>query len=307
MPDRKKQVEGYFDDIVKDYARLYDSGGDADLSRYPGGPVRLQKAIALLQRFKPAGVVLDVGCGTGHTALAAAKLGYRVIGLDLSSQMVEQSTQLLAREGFGERSSFKTADVENMPIDNGSVDGVLALGLIEYLTDDARFVAEVRRVLRPGGVAVIAFRNRLFNLFSMNAYTKQEIDAGEQGRLLQEFNDEVQASAGAGKVDYAPFAAELARRAPELSRQKSSGNQVKLKPLPIHLRQHTPREARDAFAQSGFKCLATDYFHFHPFPPAFESSGPALFNTLGLAMETLGATPIGALMASAFLCVFQAP
>jgi len=81
----------------------------------------------------------------------------------------------------------------------------------------------------------------------------------------------------------------------------------KLKPLPIHLRQHTPREARDAFAKSGFTCVATDYFHFHPFPPAFESAGPVLFNTLGLAMESLGATPVGALMASAFLCVFQAP
>ena len=46
------------------------------------------------------------------------------------------------------------------------------------------------------------------------------------------------------------------------------------------------------------------YFHFHPFAPAFERGHPRLFNRLGVAMERLCETPIGALQASAFVAAF---
>ena len=301
MDDRKKKVEGYFDDIVKDYARLYDAG--ESLTTYPGGPMRLQKAIALLRQYMPTGALLDVGCGTGHTLLAAARCGYRVIGIDLSTQMVERSAALLKQNGFADRSTFKTGDVEHMPIETASVDAVLALGLIEYLPDDTQFISEIRRVLRPGGIAVIAFRNRLFNLFSSNSYTQQEADAREFSKLLQELRDEF--DRGASQTRFDAFVQELSQRAPHFAARSAPSESLKLKPLPIHLRQHTPKQARDAFARAYLKPIATEYFHFHPFPPAFEPAGPTLFNSLGLAMESLGSTPIGALMASAFLCVFQ--
>src|SRR5205823_12103559 len=162
---------------------------------------------------------------------------------------------------------------------------------------------EIRRILRPGGIAVIAFRNRLFNLFSSNAYTQQEADWREFPQLLQELRDEF--DRGASQTQFDSFATALAQRAPQFAANTAPSESLKLKPLPIHLRQHTPRQAREAFERANLKCLATEYFHFHPFPPAFEPAGPTLFNSLGLAMESLGSSPIGALMASAFLCVFQ--
>jgi ubiquinone/menaquinone biosynthesis C-methylase UbiE len=302
MDQHKRQIEGYFDEIVRDYARLYDDAG-GDPVRYPAGPVRLAKAVAMLRRHKPAGTVLDIGCGTGHTVLAMVQQGYEAIGIDLSLQMVEQSRSLIATRAAGSKARFEVGDVERMPLDDACADAVVALGLIEYLDDDRKLIGEIRRVLRPGGVAVIAYRNRLFNLFSLNDYTRREIEAGETGWLLDEYRHEL---AQAPPAQYGALIEGVSAQVSALKgRPKSAPPAVALKALPVSLRQHTPRQARDAFAAQGFACRETRYFHFHPFPPAFESHDPVAFNRLGLAMESMDTPAVGALMASAFLCVFQ--
>ncbi|MBI4385396.1 class I SAM-dependent methyltransferase [Candidatus Parcubacteria bacterium] len=110
-----------------------------------------------LARYVPGrdAEILDVGCGTGEAILFAARLGYhRVRGLDNAEVAVSfcRKQGLLAVErGDAARLSYAAA----------SFDAVLCLDVLEHVQDDAAVIAEIWRVLRPGGcvfITVPAFR-----------------------------------------------------------------------------------------------------------------------------------------------------
>ena len=102
--------------------------------------------------------VLDVACGTGLVAFAAAEaVGAQgqVLGVDLSGQMVDAARRR-AEERRLSNVGFQRMDAETLALPDASVDVALcALGLM-YLPDPERAVAEMRRVLRPGGRLVAA-------------------------------------------------------------------------------------------------------------------------------------------------------
>ena len=102
--------------------------------------------------------VLDVACGTGLVAFAAAEAvgpQGQVLGVDLSGQMVDAARRR-AEERRLSNVGFQRMDAETLALPDASVDVALcALGLM-YLPDPERAVAEMRRVLRPGGRLVAA-------------------------------------------------------------------------------------------------------------------------------------------------------
>jgi SAM-dependent methyltransferase len=97
--------------------------------------------------------VLDAGCGPGHLAGALAGRGARVIGCDASPRMVE-----LTRAALGPGADVRVHDL-GTPLawlGDGAVDAaVLALAL-HYVDDRVALLAELRRVLRPGGALVVS-------------------------------------------------------------------------------------------------------------------------------------------------------
>lgn len=91
--------------------------------------------------------VLDAGCGSGPLAAALQGRGARVTGLDASAAMVE-----LARRRLGADADLHVADLrEPLPFDDGTFDLVVASLVLHYLEDWAGPLAQMRRVLRPGG------------------------------------------------------------------------------------------------------------------------------------------------------------
>ena len=93
--------------------------------------------------------VLDVGCGTGATAERLAALpGVRLVAVDLSPRFVEMT----AERGIDARH----ADIQQLPFDDDSFDVVHAGWMLYHVPDLDRGLAEVRRVLRPGGTLVAA-------------------------------------------------------------------------------------------------------------------------------------------------------
>jgi len=99
--------------------------------------------------------VLDVACGTGLVALAAAQGGASVLGVDLSGAMVEAATARAHQRGLG-HASFARMDAENLALPDAAFDVVLCgLGLM-YMPEPARALREMRRVLRPGGRLALA-------------------------------------------------------------------------------------------------------------------------------------------------------
>jgi SAM-dependent methyltransferase len=109
----------------------------------------------LLQRLlSAAGItasqrVVDLGCGTGFNLRALAEQGLRVVGLDLR---IEGLKQLRAHH---EPCDVVQADATRLPFAAGSFDTALLLDVAEHV-DDETLLAEVARILRPGGVAIVS-------------------------------------------------------------------------------------------------------------------------------------------------------
>jgi ubiquinone/menaquinone biosynthesis C-methylase UbiE len=91
--------------------------------------------------------VLDLACGPGHVAAAAAERGASPVGLDFSSEMIA-----LAQAGHP-CIRFEEGDAEALPFADASFDAVVANFGLHHVPDPVRALCEARRVLRPGGSA----------------------------------------------------------------------------------------------------------------------------------------------------------
>src|SRR5262245_1779595 len=106
-----------------------------------------QTADELAALVAPPGPVADLGCGPGAHALALARRGYEVVGLDTSPRMVEVAR---ARADQDEVSAaFQVADVgAPLPFADDALGGVLAILVVQHLADPSAFIAEIARCLR---------------------------------------------------------------------------------------------------------------------------------------------------------------
>jgi SAM-dependent methyltransferase len=102
----------------------------------------------------PPGPVADLGCGPGAHALALARRGYDVTGVDGSPRMVQAARTRAAREEAD--ATFDVHDVRvPLRFADASLGGVLAILVLQHLPHPAVFIAEIRRCLRPGGHLLI--------------------------------------------------------------------------------------------------------------------------------------------------------
>jgi SAM-dependent methyltransferase len=118
----------------------------------------------------PPGPVADLGCGPGAHALALARRGYTVVGLDGSPRMVEIARTRAARDKADVR--FEVHDVSApFGFADASLAGALAILVVQHLPHPAAFIAEIRRCLRPGGHLLITAPARdSASLRSQNLY-----------------------------------------------------------------------------------------------------------------------------------------
>lgn len=105
----------------------------------------------LLERYGPSRRplrILDAGCGTGATMQALQSLG-EVWGCDLSEDALAMCRERGAQH-------LRCCDVTDLQFEDESFDAVVTADVLEHVPDDARAMAEMARVLRPGGVLVAA-------------------------------------------------------------------------------------------------------------------------------------------------------
>jgi len=119
-------------------------------SSHPGGfPATLQNLRSL--QVKAEDLVLDAGCGTGLTACHLAKMaGCKIIGIDLSPEMVEKARQRAEKEGVSSLVEFRVADVFKLPFDDNYFDVVMGESITVFL-DKVQVYREFYRVLKPEG------------------------------------------------------------------------------------------------------------------------------------------------------------
>jgi SAM-dependent methyltransferase len=93
--------------------------------------------------------VLDVACGNGNAALAAARRFCQVTGIDYVPALLERARQRATAEGL--EATFQEADAEALPFPDDAFDAVLSTCGAMFAPDQERTAAELLRVCRPGG------------------------------------------------------------------------------------------------------------------------------------------------------------
>lgn len=101
----------------------------------------------------PGSTVVDIGCGAGTDLLLAAMHVGRdglAIGVDMTADMRERARRGAEQCGFT-HVVVRAGDATSLPVESGSIDTVISNGVLNLVTDKPRAIAEIARVLKPGG------------------------------------------------------------------------------------------------------------------------------------------------------------
>ncbi|HET9894480.1 MAG TPA: class I SAM-dependent methyltransferase [Streptosporangiaceae bacterium] len=116
---------------------------------------------AMVDRISPAsdGVILDVASGTAGVAIQlASRTAARVVGVDLTEQMLRQGKRNVAAAGLADRIALTCGRAEQLPFPDASFDALTFTYLLRYVDDPQATLAELARVVKPGGtVASLEF------------------------------------------------------------------------------------------------------------------------------------------------------
>lgn len=135
---------GYSDQEIK-------SVSEANLGLGCGNPTGMGE-------IKKGDVVLDLGSGAGFDCfLAAKKVGDsgKVIGIDMTQKMIDKARKNAEKYGY-KNVEFKLGDIENLPIDNNSIDVIISNCVINLAPDKSKVFKEAYRTLRKGGKIYIS-------------------------------------------------------------------------------------------------------------------------------------------------------
>jgi SAM-dependent methyltransferase len=99
--------------------------------------------------------VLDAGCGPAVMAAPLLERGAEVWGVDASARMIDLGVRRMEGHPLAARLHFRTGDLERLPYAGGAFDAAVAMGVLEYMPDRLAALAEIRRVMRPGGALVL--------------------------------------------------------------------------------------------------------------------------------------------------------
>jgi SAM-dependent methyltransferase len=135
--------------------------------------------------------VLDVGCGNGYVLSRFAAAGAEVVGVDITRKAIELCEARFRLAGL--TGKFQIADAESLPFADASFDCVTSMGVLHHVPDTEAAVAEIRRVLKPGGRLIVMFYHRNSALFRL----RFPIESRLTGKPLQQLVNEVD---GVGNV-----------------------------------------------------------------------------------------------------------
>jgi ubiquinone/menaquinone biosynthesis C-methylase UbiE len=156
---RAVELHGQETHKFESWYRQYDV--DVYTSTFTYGRKKIEELIQpIIGSLPPGSRALDVGCGTGFNLVKLRESGFEVVGIEPSAEM-----RSLA-QSKADDIPITDGDIERLPLESSSFDLVLAIEVIRYLPDATKALAEVARVLRPGGVAIVTAAPR----WSLNGY-----------------------------------------------------------------------------------------------------------------------------------------
>jgi ArsR family transcriptional regulator len=139
---RKDKMRAYFDELAGRFGRHYVPG-------------RSWKGVAeMLLKLLPPMVIADIGAGEGTLSLLLAQRAERVIAVDNSEKMVAYGREAARKAGVS-NIEYRVGDLEEMPLDDASIDLALFSQSLHHALHPQAAVKEAWRILKPGGRVVI--------------------------------------------------------------------------------------------------------------------------------------------------------
>lgn len=129
--------------------------------------------------------LLEVGCGTGIDLVRFAQVGATVTGIDLSTTALDLARKNMERKGLA--ADLVRMNGEEMDFGENVFDVVYAHGVLQYTANTEKMVAEIHRVLKPGGQAIMMVYNRISWLNLMRQITKVPLEH-EDAPVLKKFS-----------------------------------------------------------------------------------------------------------------------
>jgi ubiquinone/menaquinone biosynthesis C-methylase UbiE len=123
------------------------------ISRWPQFRLLRRTFASKLAELHPAGTLADIGCGPGYlvTQIARRHVQLRVLGVDTADEMIRAAMLNAARLGLSDRVEFRRGDVGTLPMPDGELDFAVSTLSLHHWSHPSLGLAEIHRVLRPGG------------------------------------------------------------------------------------------------------------------------------------------------------------
>jgi SAM-dependent methyltransferase len=140
---RLHRSQGYFESVAGDWERIRKSYFDDRVTSLA------------IEKLLPNNLILaDVGCGTGSLTVELARFAQKVIGVDLSQEMLRRARNV-AKERQLRNVEFRRGDALKLPLQARSVDAAFCVMVLHFLSDPQQAIAELCRITRGGGSVIV--------------------------------------------------------------------------------------------------------------------------------------------------------
>jgi len=222
--------------------------------------------------------LFDIGCGTGDLVCDVASQGINATGVDFVQDMIEIAKNK-AKDKQLENAHFECSSIFDFDFSKQKFDIISANGFIEYISQNElnKFFDIVNDALTPGGSFVVGSRNRLYNLFSLNSFTLQELNESNADALLREAT-----ALASGKT------IEEVSKMKTASLQRDDTKHAKTG-IDVSTRfQYTPLQLINMLNNRGLKASEIYPIHIHSTPSIFKDKQLEIHTSISNLLQTYG-------------------
>ena len=232
--------------------------------------------LAVVDDRAQTATALDVGCGTGDLACDLAQHGVAALGVDYAQEMIDLAREKKQAQNL-ENAQFECVSIFDFDFAGRRYDVIAANGFIEYISQNElrQFFDLVAEGLAPGGSFVVGSRNRLFNLFSLNTYTLNELDGPDSELLMREA---VSLASGEDLAGLQALPCAALQRTDTEHANTGIGVTTRF--------QYTPAQLLQMLHARGLDPVELYPVHIHGVSPAFKGEKPEVHVSISNLLQT---------------------